>query len=93
MQDRLILTNREEGFIEGYARACADLIFLMTGESPCGKSYDPMTVRDGTMHSYAFDMKGGGRHHSIQDYSGIDEITATLLLETYGDIRAQGEKE
>lgn len=68
-------------FIEGYAMACADLMYKMAGDSPCSKSYDPMTIEGGAMHSYAFDMKDGGRHHQISDYKDVGEILHTLLDE------------
>lgn len=77
-----ILTSRQAGYIEGYAQACADMMFRLTTDSPCAKSYDPMTIVDGVvMHSYAFNLKDGGRHHRVSDYKDVCEITQYLLNE------------
>lgn len=78
---RLRLTYDEERAIEAYARALADMMAALTGDSPCAKSYDPMTIEGLTMHSYAFNMKDGGRHHPVTDYETVDEIYSTLLAE------------
>lgn len=79
------LTPRQAGFIEGFATALEEVYELETGDHRSGKSYDPMTVsEDGTMmHSYAYDMKDGTRHHPVSDYESVDEIAAVLLDETY----------
>lgn len=77
------LSERGAGFIEGYACACEDLRRELTGEGGSGKSYDPMQVdlETATMHSYAFDMKSGGRHHPMRDYESFAEIGLYLLDE------------
>lgn len=72
-----------KGYVEGYAAALTDLMRVLTGESPCGKSYDPMYVKGLVMHSYAFDMKDGGRHHNASDYKDLGEIKASLLDDAY----------
>jgi len=74
------LKERESGYIEGYAAALHDLYVKLGGESMCSKSYDPMHVTD-QMHSYAFDMKDGGRHHDFSDYDDLHEVRRTLLSE------------
>jgi hypothetical protein len=73
-----------KGFVEGYAMALADIMLRLTGDSPCDKSYDPMQVgrEGGKFHSYAFDMKDGGRHHPISDYKDIGEVCEVLLNES-----------
>lgn len=81
MDSRLRLTYDQERQIEAYAEALADLMYSITGESPSAKSYDPMKVVNGVMHSYAFNMKDGGRHHLVSDYESIEEIKRTLLDE------------
>ena len=68
-------------FIEGYATALADIMRKLSGESPCSKSYDPMMIEGMTAHSYAFDMKDGGRHHDLSLYEDVGEIMDTLLKE------------
>lgn len=70
-----------KGFLEGYANALQDIMKGLTGDNSCGKLYDPMTVSDGVMHSYAFNMKDGGRHRPLTDYSCIGDICNTLLEE------------
>lgn len=87
------LTPAEGRYVEGYAAALQDILRLLTGEDGCAKSYDPMTVsRCGrTLHSYAFDMLDGGRHHAVSDYAGIEDITATLLREVEATIRDEYE--
>lgn len=81
------LTQREAGHIEGYARALADMLQVVAEEIG-GKSYDPMTVKGATMHSYCFDMKDGGRHHPISDYESVEEIFAYLLSEALDNVDA-----
>lgn len=69
-------------FIEGYATALKDLELRLLGDNGCSKSYDPMTCEEKVMHSYAFDMKDGGRHHPVGDYGSVEEILSVLLEET-----------
>lgn len=76
------LTPREKGHIEGYAAACDDIYTRLTGDSLSSKSYDPCTIEGNTIHSYAFSLKDGGRHHPLKDYSSVKEITDLLLNET-----------
>ena len=72
---------RVKGFVEGYAKALAAMMGSLTGDSPCGKSYDPLMVGEGELHSYAFDMKDGGRHHPLEDYDTVGDIMEILLKE------------
>lgn len=83
------LTEREAGFIEGYARALDAILLVLTGDSSSSKIYDPMTVdiEEGIMHSYAFNLKDGGRHHPLKDYNSVEEITTLLLAEITAEIR------
>lgn len=78
----MITDERDYGFIEGYASALSDLELRLTGENRCSKSYDPMTVSEGIMHSYAFDLKDGGRHHPLSDYEEVPEVCYYLLEQT-----------
>ena len=82
LREREYLGFREGLIVEGYALGLDDITYLMTGESNSDKRYDPMYHEGDTLHSYAFDMKDGGRHHSIKDYKNISEICQTLLRET-----------
>ena len=68
--------------IEGYALACTDLIWKLTGDSPCSKTYDPMVINGMKAHSYAFNMKDHGRHHDLTLYENVGEILEDLLKET-----------
>jgi hypothetical protein len=88
----LRLTFAEERFIEGYAAALQNLEYKVTGDCGSSKSYDPMTVEGTTMHSYAFSMKDGGRHHSVTDYESVKEILDTLLKETTDNIKQHFEE-
>jgi hypothetical protein len=83
------VTERQAGFIEGYANACDDLLGKLTGDRFSGKSYDPATVNldAAIIHSYAFNLKDGGRHHMLADYESVDEITALMAAETLEAIR------
>jgi hypothetical protein len=68
--------------IEAYALACTDIMYAMTKDSPCAKSYDPMRIEGMTAHSYAFDLKDGGRHHDLTEYESVGEILEYLVKET-----------
>lgn len=81
------LTFAEEKFIEGYAKALDDMMLAMTGDSPSAKSYDPMTIEGAVMHSYAFNMKDGGRHHPVTDYASVSEICGLLCDEAVDWVR------
>lgn len=82
--------EREAGFIEGAAWALADIMGRMTGDHPGAKSYDPMTVelRARMMHSYAFDMRDGGRHHPFDDYKDHFDAASVLVDEAVEWIRS-----
>ena len=75
------LTEKQKNYLKGYAEALQDMMRRLTGEDTCGKSYDPIDFSDGFIHSYAFDMKDGGRHHPLSDYKDLDDISDTLLNE------------
>ena len=62
------LQDNDPAWIEGYAHALADIMSRMTGDSVCGKHYDPLLVEGLVMHSYIFDMLDGGRHHEMSGY-------------------------
>jgi len=89
-KSRLRLTYDEERMIEGYALALDHVIFKLTGESPSAKSYDPMRIEGNVMHSYAFNMKDGGRHHPVEDYQSVGEILDCLLSETIDYVKEDG---
>ena len=75
------LSNQQKDFLSGYTNALQDLMFELTGENHCAKIYDPISFSDGFFHSYAFDMKDGGRHHPLSDYKDVDEIKDIMLKE------------
>lgn len=81
------LTPREKGRIEGFALACDMIVGHLTGERMSCKSYDPMTIEGGTMHSYAFNLRDGGRHHPLSAYKTLDEIIELLFAETVQTIK------
>jgi hypothetical protein len=76
------LTPEQQKYLEGYAAALQDLQLSLTGDNWCSKSYDPLTCEAEVMHSYAFDMKDGGRHHKVRDYQTMEDIKKVLLEET-----------
>ena len=86
------MNNEEKQRLIGYACALQDLMFKMTGENTCAKSYDPLDFTDGIMHSYAFDFKSGGRHHDLSDFEDINEIKEYMLRETMEWIEADYKK-
>lgn len=80
------LTDKERGYVEGYAKALTDVQYDITGDTFNSKSYDPMKVDDIYLHSYAFNLKDGGRHHPIKDYESVEEICKLMLDEILKDI-------
>jgi hypothetical protein len=88
------MANDEARFIEGYAAALFDVIRTLTLDEPVVKSYDPMTVetKRGLLHSYFFDMKDGGGHHPLSDYSSVEDIKETLLNEAIEKINPEAFK-
>ena len=76
------LNKKEEQYLKGYAQALQDIMLKLTGENTCGKSYDPIEFDNTYIHSYAFDLKDGGRHHPLSDYNSIEEITNIMLNES-----------
>lgn len=81
------LTAEEQRYLEGYAAALQDLQYELTGDNNCSKHYDPLTCEASVMHSYAFNMKDGGRHHPVCEYASLDEIKKTLLEEITQELR------
>ena len=75
------LTEEEKQFCIGYATALQHMMRELTGENTCSKQYDPMEIDETTIHSYAFDMKDGGRHHPLSDYESVYDIYSTILEE------------
>lgn len=76
------LSKKEQEYLKGYAQALQDIMLSMTGENTCAKSYDPIDFSEDKIHSYAFDLKDGGRHHPLNDYKDIDDIKEYMLKET-----------
>lgn len=66
--------------LEGYAAALQDILFELTGDNCNSKSYDPMTIGD-KIHSYAFNLKSGGRHHDLKDFESVEELKKIMLDE------------
>ena len=81
MTTQTTISHDDTKFIEGYAKALWDLSLAFDWIDVHRKSYDPMTIEDGTMHSYVFNMKDGGRHHPISQYKDKDEVCNILLEE------------
>jgi len=75
------LTKQDKSYILGYASALQRMMRDLTGENTCGKSYDPCEFSETEIHSYAFNLKDGGRHHPLSDYEDVDEIVELMLKE------------
>ena len=75
------LTKNEQQYLKGYAQALQDIMRRMTGDNTCAKSYDPIDFSEGKIHSYAFDMKDGGRHHPLSDYKDLEDIKECMAKE------------
>ena len=75
------LTKSERHYLRGYANALQELMYRLTGNNSCAKSYDPIDFTDDKIHSYAFDLKDGGRHHPLSDYESVDEICQLMKNE------------
>ena len=77
------ITLEEARNLEGYAQALQDMMWKLTGDNANSKSYDPMTVELGrrVIHSYAFDLKSGGRHHQFDEFESLDEVKSLMLEE------------
>lgn len=75
------ITACERNYLKGYAQALQDLMLEVTDDNTCSKSYDPIDFTDGVIHSYAFNLKDGGRHHPMSDYESIDEVAEYMLRE------------
>ena len=73
------LTEKEKWYLKGYADALQDLMFELTGDNTCSKSYDPIDFGDDAIHSYAFDFKNGGRRHELSEFANIGEIETLML--------------
>jgi hypothetical protein len=84
------LTDKQKDLLTGYANALQDLMLELTGENHCAKRYDPIDFSEGKIHSYAFDMKDGGRHHPLSDYKDVDEIKDVMLKEVSKSIKEDG---
>ncbi len=75
------LDEKQIAYLKGYAMAIQDVMMNITGENTICKHYDPLEVDNKYLHSYAFDLKDGGRHHPLEDYNYIEEITECMLNE------------
>ena len=82
VRDKRELDFESRCFLEGYALACADIMWKLTNNTPCGKSYDPLMIEGNILHSYAFEFKDGGRHHDATLYNCVGEIMEDMLKET-----------
>ena len=76
--------NKNARDIEVYAQACWEILLGLGIQDGHCKMYDPMTIQDNTAHSYVFDLKDGGRHHSFSD---LEELKNDVLSETVEQIK------
>jgi len=92
MSDKLILNEYDRGYLTGYAEALQKIMLVLTGSNTCDKSYDPCIIDNTYIHSYAFNLKDGGRHHPISDYESVEEIATYMATEAKEFILNQGEE-
>lgn len=84
--DQLPFTEHQKAIVLEYLaqKLWKTLIKVGIMESYC-KSYDPLLIDGNIAHSYVFDMKDGGRHHSFKDYKDLEQMlidnTADLINE------------
>lgn len=69
--------------VESYAQACWEILCEL-GLSDTSKIYDPLTIQGKTAHSYIFDLRDGGRHHSFKN---LEELKNDILEETINLIK------
>lgn len=82
VRDDTKLNEQTALILEGYAMALASIMWRLTGDTPCNKGYDPLSVEnETTAWSYAFSMKDGGREHDLTDYIDVGEMMDVLLSE------------
>ena len=92
LADKLLYADKDrikKAVLEWYAKKLDRMMQETVGESPGAKSYDPLSFEscdDGTYiaHSYAFDMKDGGRHHHGLTFNEVEEY---ITQETINWIR------
>lgn len=75
------LEQHQKDYLAGYAMAIQEMMYMLTGNNTCAKYYDPISFDENYIRSYAFDLKDGGRHHPLSDYSSVEEITNLMLKE------------
>lgn len=76
------LTQKQCDYLDGYARALADICYALTTESMIYKSYDPMEAHPDKLHSYIFDFKDGVRQHLVEQFEDFNEILSIMVKET-----------
>lgn len=81
------INNNTARHLEGYAAALQDILFELTGDNCNSKSYDPMKIDGETIHSYAFNLKSGGRHHDLSDFESVEELKKIMLEEIVYEIK------
>jgi hypothetical protein len=72
---------QKECVVEYLAWQLIELLEAITGSDPCGKTYDPLFIQDGTAHSYAFDLWDGGRHHKFESLEQVEEGMRKEVIE------------
>ena len=64
-----------------------DVLKVFTGDNGISKHYDPIDFDDTYIHSYAFDLRDGGRHHPLNDYKDICDLISVMLNEVCDEIK------
>lgn len=83
------LTEKQVGYVEGYAKALNDVMHDLSGDPHIAKSCDPVRIEGDYIYSYAFDMKDGNLKHPLSDYYDVDEITSVIFKEAITFIREE----
>ena len=80
-------SKNQQYYLRGYAQALQDVLKFFTGDNGIAKHYDPIDFDDTYIHSYAFNLRDGGRHHPLTDYEDIYDLTSVMLNEVCEDIK------
>ena len=76
------LSQKEKDYLEGYAKALQDAMYIITGDNTSDKHYDPISFNEDVIYSYAYNFIKGGRKHPLKDFKSIEEIKFLMLKES-----------
>ena len=81
---------QKEVALEWLAWQLSKILYGVSGEDFCGKTYDPLFIQGDTAHSYAFDLWDGGRHHKFETLKQVEDgLVKETIERLQGEIRAK----